>query len=281
MTAHTSHELRQITVSKVGVFDSGLGGLTVLKELLRLRPSHEYVYFGDTAHVPYGSREAHDVIGLVTKIARHLVGEGCEALILACNTSSALALSALRATVDVPVIGVIETAAEETARVTGGRVVVLATPLTAQSGVYHQKIDTHCQLQGREFEPAVWEIGCPELVPIVENQTLHTVESGRVLDAYAQKVREFEADTLVLGCTHYPLLLPVLEAKLPSAVRVVNPADLIPHYLAPIPPEIKGSLNVQVSGAPANFDGPASLILGQDVTAQRVCLEPGELRLPA
>lgn len=268
----TSSEFSQIAIKKVGVFDSGLGGLTVLKELLAQRPNHDYVYFGDTAHVPYGSREAHDVIGLVTKIAKHLVSEGCEALILACNTSSALALSALRATVDVPVLGVIETAAEETARVTEGNVVVFATALTAQSGVYQQKIRTHCQLQGREFDPDVHEIGCPELVPIVENHRLHTAEADRVLASYAEMVRDLNADTLVLGCTHYPLLLPVLGPKLPGRVKIVNPANLIPDYLAPIPRQLVGSLQMHVSGAPNDFDPSASTILGQRVLSTRVML---------
>lgn len=268
----TSSEFSQIAIKKVGVFDSGLGGLTVLKELLAQRPNHDYVYFGDTAHVPYGSREAHDVIALVTKIAKHLVNEGCEALILACNTSSALALSALRATVDVPVLGVIETAAEETARVTEGNVVVFATALTAQSGVYQQKIRTHCQLQGRGFDPEVHEIGCPELVPIVENHLLHTAEADRVLASYAEVVGDLKADTLVLGCTHYPLLLPVLGSKLPSRVKIVNPANLIPEYLAPIPRELMGSLQVHVSGSPSDFDPPASTILGQRVFSTRVVL---------
>lgn len=268
----TSSEFSQIAIKKVGVFDSGLGGLTVLKELLAQRPHHDYVYFGDTAHVPYGSREAHDVIGLVTKIAKHLVQEGCEALILACNTSSALALSALRATVEVPVLGVIETAAEESARVTHGKVVVFATALTAQSGVYQQKIRTHCQLQGREFDPDVWEVGCPELVPIVENRQLHTAQSAGVLDHYAQQVRELEADTLVLGCTHYPLLLPVLGPKLPATVKIVNPANLMPNYLAPIPRQLEGSLQVHVSGDPSDFDPSASTILGQQILSKRVVL---------
>jgi glutamate racemase len=262
--------LKDSSITKLGVFDSGVGGLTVLKELLSNRSGHQYVYFGDTAHVPYGSRKADDVISLVTSIARYLVGEGCQGLILACNTSSALAINALRATVNVPLIGVIGTAAKEAAHLSDRRVVVLANPLTAASGVYKDQIQKEAELLDKCAKIQVLEIGCPDLVSIVENEQLHTEESARILRGYAQKVSDFEADTLVLGCTHYPLLLPVLRPMLHPELQVVNPANLIPDYLAPS--SGPGVVEYKVSGEPESFERAASGIIGLNVKADQVIL---------
>lgn len=262
-------QLKDPSITKLGVFDSGLGGLTVLEQLLAVHPAHDYIYFGDTAHVPYGSREAEDVVALVSDIARYLVSEGCQGLILACNTSSALALSALRATVDVPIIGVIETASHEAARLTSGRVVVLANPLTAASGVYRAKVLKEAEVLGREVELEILEIGCPDLVPIVENGWLHTAESAKILAGYAEQIENFGADTLILGCTHYPLLLPVLEPLL-GGIKIVNPASLIPDYLHPKTQTASGSVEFRVSGDSPGFDSPASKIMGREVVSASV-----------
>lgn len=262
--------LNDSSIKKIGVFDSGVGGLTVLRELLKSRPGHEYVYFGDTAHVPYGSRNADDVISLVTDIARYLVDEGCQGLILACNTSSALAISALRATVEVPLIGVIGTAAREAARVSREVVAVLANPLTAASGVYRNQIQNEIRFLNRDVSLRIEEIGCPDLVPIVENEDLYTEESARILQHYADRLAECNADTLVLGCTHYPLLLPVLKPMLRPDIEIVNPADLIPDYLAPS--EGREAVHYKVSGEPGPFEKAASTIMQHPVEARRVVL---------
>lgn len=264
------------SIEKIGVFDSGLGGLTVLKELLRTHPERSYVYFGDTAHVPYGSREADDVIGLVSEISRHLVAEGCQALVVACNTSSALALSALRTAVDVPVLGVIEPGAVEAFRASRrGRIAVLATPLTAKSGVYAERIRDAAQKSGRP-DPEVLEIGCPELVPIVEEGDLDSPESLAVLASYANRLRSEGVDTVVMGCTHYPLLLPHLQPLLGEEISVVDPAALIPRALeewcAPVNPGHEGSVVFQVSGEPSGFDQRAARFLGREVRSQQVVL---------
>lgn len=262
--------LQDRAIKKLGVFDSGVGGLTVLKELLKNRSGHQYVYFGDTAHVPYGSRTADEVVSLVSDIAKYLVQEGCHGLILACNTSSALAISALRATVDVPLIGVIETAAREAARLSRGSVAVLANPLTAASGVYQTQILNEARLLGMTELPIVHEIGCPDLVPIVENEELYTDQSLKILSRYAQQLVDCQADTLVLGCTHYPLLLPVLRPLLRADIRIVNPAELIPSYLAPS--SGSGEVQYKVSGDSGSFEKAASNIIGHRVQAERVIL---------
>ena len=263
------------SIEKIGVFDSGLGGLTVLKQLLRTHPRRSYVYFGDTAHVPYGNREADDVIALVSEISRHLVGEGCQALVVACNTSSALALSALRTAVEVPVLGVIEPASAEAAQLTRvGKIAVMATPLTAKSGVYAERIRNAAQRLGRQCE--VVEIGCPELVPIVEEGDLESAESRRVLEGYANTLRSHGVDTVIMGCTHYPLLLPVLKPLLGEGIQVVDPAALIPRTLGewyfPAGVEREGEVVFQVSGEPSNFDQRAARFLGREVKSEQVIL---------
>lgn len=263
-------------IGKIGVFDSGLGGLTVLKQLLRTHPHRSYVYFGDTAHVPYGNRDAEDVINLVSEISRHLVSEGCQALVVACNTSSALALSALRTSVEVPVIGVIEPGAAEAAKVSQrGKIAVMATPLTAKSGVYAERIICAAQKLGHP-EPEVIEIGCPELVPIVEEGELEGAESQQILRSYAERLHQQEVDTVILGCTHYPLLLPVLRPLLGDSIEIVDPAALIPRVLKewyfPEGTDRPGHVTFQVSGDPANFDSRATRFLGREVCSEQVVL---------
>lgn len=265
-------ELKDSSIQKLGVFDSGLGGLTVLDQLLKTHPSHDYIYFGDTAHVPYGSRDAENVIGLVSEIASYLVDQDCQGLILACNTSSALALSALQEKFNVPIVGVIDTASKEAARVTHGHISVLANPLTARSGVYRQKITQEHKNSGRDFELQVHEIGCPDLVSIIEENRLETQGAFEILTGYAQKIQDAKTDTLVLGCTHYPLLLPVLSPLLGKSINIVNPATLIPELLGIRTHNNKGSVEYKVSGSPQSFDSQASTILARSVGSEQVTL---------
>lgn len=268
-------------IEKIGVFDSGLGGLTVLKQLLRSHPQRSYIYFGDTAHVPYGNRDAEDVIALVSEISRYLVQEGCQALIVACNTSSALAMTALRTSVDVPIIGVIDPGASEAAGLTKvGRIAVLSTPLTAKSGVYAERIQVAAERMGERVYPEVFEIGCPELVPIVEGGDLHSPETQRVLSGYVDQLFELGVDTVIMGCTHYPILLPILAPLLEDKIQIVDPAMLIPRVLDtwethPVLPP-RGEVIYQVSGEPLAFEERAERFLGQPVHAQRVCLRSPE-----
>lgn len=256
----------------IGVFDSGLGGLTVLDQLLKSESGHSFIYFGDTQHVPYGNRSPAEVIELVTNIAVYLVGEGCQGLILACNTSSALAISALRDTVDVPVLGVIEATSSEAARITRGRVAVLANPLTAKSGAYGKRLRECYQADAASEELRVLEVGCPDLVPIVEDGKLYTKEAKEILQGYARRLKEFATDTLILGCTHYPLLLPVLGPLLGDSIKIVNPATLMPSLISNWPKNTHRILptRFEVSGEPRGFNTEASLFLGYSVEAKRV-----------
>jgi glutamate racemase len=209
---------------KIGVFDSGVGGLTVLAALLRQIPSADYVYLGDTARLPYGSKSRTTIARYAVSSARFLVEEGAEFLVIACNTASALALDAIRDAVRIPVLGVIETGANAALSSSKtGDVLVIATDATVQSHAYK----TACAERGlRAFEKA-----CPLLVPLVEEGWIEHPVTFEVLRIYlselAEQARaaEMKPDTLVLGCTHYPLLRRQIERSVP-ALRVIDSAEV-------------------------------------------------------
>jgi glutamate racemase len=201
----------------IGVFDSGVGGLTVLKELQCHLPQESFLYFGDTAHVPYGTRSQDEIQALVRQILTWLVDQPIKMAIMACNTSSALALEAIRNEFDIPILGVILPGARAAAR-SGRRIGVIATPATVASNCYKQAI--------LEINPKleVFQVACPEFVPLIEaNQILHP-QTRSIVWKRLQSLIEAEMDTLVYGCTHYPHLAPVIEQLLPGSVTLVNPA---------------------------------------------------------
>jgi glutamate racemase len=212
------------TPPTIGVFDSGFGGLTVLRALVQRLPRARFVFLGDTARLPYGSKSRRTIARYASESARFLVGEqGAEFLVIACNTASALALDAIRDAVPVPVLGVIEPgAAAARAASHSGDVLVIATDATVQSHAYAAA----CHAQGlRAYEKA-----CPLLVPLVEEGwTCHPV-TAEVIRIYLDELNAEAAaqglnpDTLVLGCTHYPLLRPLFERLVPPGMRVIDSA---------------------------------------------------------
>jgi glutamate racemase len=213
------------TPPTIGVFDSGFGGLTVLRALIRRLPSGQFAFLGDTARLPYGSKSRRTIARYAAQSAQFLVREqGAEFLVIACNTASALALDAIQDAVPVPVLGVIEpgaSAARAASRT--GDVLVIATDATVQSHAYA----VACRAQGlRTLEKA-----CPLLVPLVEEGwTDHSVTAeviriylnGLTAEAAAQGLNP---DTLVLGCTHYPLLRPLIEQAVPQGMSVIDSAE--------------------------------------------------------
>ena len=219
-----SERMTPSTPPTIGVFDSGFGGLTVLRALIQRLPRARFVFLGDTARLPYGSKSRRTIARYASESARFLVGEqGAEFLVIACNTASALALDAIRDAVPVPVLGVIEPgAAAACAASHTGDVLVIATDATVQSHAYAAA----CHAQGlRAYEKA-----CPLLVPLVEEGwTSHPV-TAEVIRIYLDELNAEAAaeglhpDTLVLGCTHYPLLRPLFERLVPPGMRVIDSA---------------------------------------------------------
>jgi glutamate racemase len=205
----------------IGVFDSGFGGLTVLKALLELIPEADYVYFGDTARLPYGSKSVETVARYAVEAAHYLESQGAQMLVIACNTATALALDRITSASHVPVVGVVEPGAEAAASATKNRkIVVIGTDATVSSHAYRRALESR-GLQAREK-------ACPLLVPLVEEGWVEHAVTEQVARIYL--VEAFadgfaEADTMVLGCTHYPLIKPVLERVTPGHVSIVDSAE--------------------------------------------------------
>src|SRR5271155_1487235 len=206
---------------KIGGFDSGVGGLTVLGALVDHIPSASYLYFGDTARLPYGSKSAATVAHYAVDAVRYLQEQGAELLVIACNTATALALPEIKAAADVQVIGVVEPGATAAAAATRTKkVVVIGTEATVSSHAYRHALDTH----GVE----AYEKACPLFVPLVEEGWVEHAVTEQVAKIYlgeALQQADEQADVLVLACTHYPLIAPLLRRIAPSHMQIVDPAE--------------------------------------------------------
>jgi len=208
----------------IGVFDSGVGGLTVLHELLVSLPHEDFLYLGDTARFPYGEREPAELEQLVLDVGAMLLGEGCKLLVIACNTATAAgqaSLQALAAT-GIDVVGVVTPEAQQAVEATrNGRIGLLATPATVASGAYERAVHA--------ADPHV------TLVPVASRDLAPIIQGGfpfdeRVVDtvrAYCAPLREAQVDTVILGCTHYPLVRPMLQRMLGRGVRLVSSGEAI------------------------------------------------------
>ena len=221
----SSEDLRRPTI---GVFDSGVGGLTVLSALLRHIPDANYLYFGDTARLPYGSKSAATVAHYAVGAVRHLQSQGAELLVIACNTATALAFDEIKAASQVKVIGVVEPGARAAAEASRARkVVVIGTEATVASHAYRRALETH--------GVAVKEKACPLFVPLVEEGWIEHHVTEQVARIYLDEAfsgNERDADVLVLGCTHYPLLKPLLARTAPAHVTIVDSAESTAHDVA-------------------------------------------------
>jgi glutamate racemase len=204
----------------VAMFDSGVGGLTVLHECLVSLPEEDYVYLGDTEWFPYGSRDPSELRARVAAIAGLLLGRGAKLLVIACNTATAVAEDVARevaADHGVEVVPVVAPQAEIAAAITdNGNVGVLATQNTVESGAYRQALEA----QGRALE--VIEVAAPRLAPFIQNGSAFDEETMEMARSYCAPLREAEVDTLILGCTHYPLVAPMLQRILGRDVRLVS-----------------------------------------------------------
>ncbi|WP_066381553.1 MULTISPECIES: glutamate racemase [unclassified Anabaena] len=201
----------------IGVFDSGVGGLTVLRQLYRQLPHESIIYFGDTARLPYGIRSQADILQFVREILDWMQQQRVKMVIMACNTSSALALEIVREEYKIPILGVILPGAKAATQ-QGKRIGVIATPATAKSNAYKHAI--------LEINPdvEVWQVGCPEFVPLIEQNRIDDPYTTEVARSYLEPLLQQDIDTLVYGCTHYPLLAPVVRSLVPSQVKIIDPA---------------------------------------------------------
>ena len=201
----------------IGVFDSGIGGLTVAREILRVLPEEKLLYFGDTARVPYGTKSGETVTRFTLEAAEFLRDFDIKALVVACNTASAYALTALGERLQLPVVGVIESGARAAAR--GGearRVGVIGTAATVASRAYDRALAKIAP------QAEVTSVACPLFVPLVEEGWLEHPVTRQVAEEYLAPLCERRLDVLILGCTHYPLLRPVLQEVMGPSVRLVD-----------------------------------------------------------
>ncbi|QID34141.1 glutamate racemase [Pampinifervens florentissimum] len=203
---------------KIGVFDSGVGGLTVLKALRDKYPEIDFVYLGDTARVPYGNKSAQTVIRYSLEGAEFLLSEGVEMIIIACNTASSYALDVLRENFSIPVFGVIEPGVKHALDTTKNRRVgVIGTKATVSSDAYGRL------LRSKGIE--VFQKACPLFVPLVEEGILNGDIAQRVVEYYLTELKDKDIDTLILACTHYPLLRTVIEKFMGESVKVIDSAE--------------------------------------------------------
>jgi glutamate racemase len=262
-------------VNPIGVFDSGIGGLTVVKALRDLLPNENIFYLGDTARVPYGNKSAETVKRYALELAELLMRENAKAIVVACNTVSSVAIPKLRASTPVPVIGVIEPGANAAIAHTRNRHVgVIGTRATIRSGAYEnalRALNVHVRVSSR---------ACPLLVPLIEEGLLDDKLTDLTLARYLEPLTADGIDTLVLGCTHYPLLVPAIARALGNKVHIIDSArncaravkELLDQQSLAAAGDNGGKLEVALTDAADNF---------LSIAREALQLEIGEVQLRA
>lgn len=249
----------------IGIFDSGVGGLTVLKEIVRALPQEDTIYLGDTARVPYGTKSPETVTRYARQITAFLVQRDIKLLVVACNTASAVSLDALKESFDLPIVGVIEPGARRAAAVTRtGKVGVIGTAGTIKSSAYSKAI--------KRINPEIQVVtrACPLFVPLAEEGWVDNEVARLTAHAYLEGLREEGVDTLVLGCTHYPLLKGIIADVMGDDVKLVDSAEETAHTVAEIlgrqemlrPAAERGNHHYFVTDVPAGFIRVGNRFLG-------------------
>lgn len=252
----------------IGIFDSGIGGLTVQREIASLLPGEDTIYLGDTAHLPYGTKSKEAVTRFSHRIAEFLVGHDIKLLVVACNTASAFCLDALTESLDIPVIGVIRPGARAAVEGTvSSRIGVVGTEGTIKSRAYEEAI--------KEIDPSleVFSKACPLFVPLAEEGLIDNSVARLTAELYLSAFDDKQIDTLVLGCTHYPLLKSVIKDALDSTVMLIDSAEataievkrlLTERSLLSMSEESKASHRFYVTDSPERFISVGKNFLGSE-----------------
>ena len=201
----------------IGIFDSGVGGLTVARAIMQQIPGYDIVYFGDTAHTPYGTKSDQTVIGYTINNIKFLLSQGAELIVIACNTASSVVSAPVLKQFSVPIFEVITPAVDLAVQASKNlNVGIIGTRATITSGIYEKKI--------MENQPGarVYSVACPLLVPLVEEGWLDKAETAMIVKKYLQPLKMRQIDTLILGCTHYPLLRKVIQRKIGKRVHLID-----------------------------------------------------------
>ena len=271
-------------MAPIGVFDSGYGGLTVLRDIKALLPQYDYLYLGDNARAPYGSRSFELVYDFTLQAVQYLFGQGCRLVIVACNTASAKALRSIQQN-DLPridpnrrVLGVIRPTVEQVGEISrNGHIGILGTPGTIASESYNMeiaKLYPHFHAYGQP---------CPMWVPLVENKEYDSPGADYFVKKYIDQLMQrcADIDTVILGCTHYPLLLPKIRQFMPQGVAVVPQGEIVAHSLADYlrrHPETEqccsrgGSTEYLTTESASKFEQSASVFMNVDIKAKRITL---------
>ena len=203
---------------RLGLFDSGVGGFTVLKKIIEQCPNTSFIYLADTARLPYGSKTSNEIIQIAEEISSWFSLQNIDGFLVACNTTNAIALDVIKKNLDVPVFDLIGSAAST---INESRVGVLATPSTVKTKAYTNAI--------LEFKPKTFVIeqSCPEFVPMIEMDKINSDEITDIAIEYLKPLLNQKVDSLILGCSHYPLITPLLTSILPSSVKLIDPAEAL------------------------------------------------------
>jgi glutamate racemase len=260
------------STGKIGVFDSGVGGLTVFNEITKRLPNESILYFGDTARLPYGERSKAEILRFVREIIAWMQTQDVKMIVMACNTSSALALETVQQEFDLPILGIVLPGARAAVKV-GKTIGVIATQATVNSDAYRQavlEIDSTAN---------VYQVACPKFVPLIEQNRIHDPLTQAVAQEYLAPLLAANIDTLVYGCTHYPHLEPVLRQLLPSHVQLINPAHqmvvAMSHELDSLGLRNHGRVQptrFYVSGQPEGFASLSTQWLGATPQVEAVSL---------
>lgn len=272
-------EINNKKTAPIGVFDSGVGGLTVAREIMRNLPKEDIVYFGDTARVPYGSKSKDNIIRYSRQIINFLITQNVKAIVIACNTASALALEEMKKEFDLPIIGVVEPGARAALSVTKtNKIGVIGTEATVRSSMYEKII------QGTNPNTEVLAKACPLFVPLVEEGFKKHPVTEQIIDYYLASLMETDIDALILGCTHYPLLRTKIREYVGEKIELINPAyetamdlkKLLESYDMENP-DVEGdhgSYSFYVSDAADKFKQFANSILPYDIeTTKQINIE--------
>lgn len=250
----------------IGVFDSGVGGLTVVKRLIASLPNENIVYFGDTARVPYGSKSNETVIEYSIQNTKYLMQKNVKAVVVACNTASSIAIEVLKKEFDFPIIGMIEPGASSAISNTkNNKVGVIGTRATINNKAYSNQI-----LKLNE-KINVFEKACPLFVPLAEEGWIDHPATYEIAEEYLSELRQKEIDTLILGCTHYPILSQVIQKVIGTHVKLIDSgvaaAEVVRNEINRIGlstnSSAKGNISLYVSDISTNFKSIAELFLGQ------------------
>lgn len=260
----------------IGIFDSGIGGLTTVKAIKNLLPNYNIVYFGDTARTPYGSKSHTTVVHYALEDTEFLIRKGAKIIVMACNTASSVATETIKEKFDIPIFEVISPAVAQALESSKkARIGIIATRATIKSGIYEKEIKT------LNPDAKVYSAATPLLVPLVEEGWLKRPETKMIVKKYLHPLKVRQIDTLILGCTHYPLLEPIIQKKIGKRVHVINSSAAVAEMLRNFihqHPEVDeqldktGDAEFFVSDITEQFEKTANMILKQKIQLHHVAI---------